>query len=143
MKENRMKPNFKLKELVYFCSKMDEMLHFYSEILGMEHLNADIESHKGNWVELGNNTFKLCLHGAGESGCPSENKNKLTFFTENIEEAKAFLRNNGIPTCDIVIWSSKNVIEGFDPEGNRFQIAAPVKQDLVQSHETYPPENNK
>jgi len=100
---------------------MDEMKHFYSEVLGLPHYNP--ESENPGWVQFGNDAFRLGLHGAKESGSPKGNSNKLIFFTEDIEQAKSHLADAGVETCDIITWPSKRVIEGFDPEGNKFQIA--------------------
>ncbi len=115
---------FVLKELVYFCHKMEEMLFFYTTVLGMQHLNANIAEHTGNWVELGCPAFKLCLHAAAEPDCkPRTNKNKLIFHTIKITDARQHLAAQGVPIVESKTWPSKHILEMYDPEGNCVQIA--------------------
>ncbi len=115
---------FKINCVIYFCKNMKLMTEFYTNVMGLRVIRNDTFP-PNEWLELGGKGFKLCLHKAGNPGCPGRNRNKLVFEVDEVGEARAYLVARKVRVGKNLRWASGETCDGRDPEGNRFQIAGP------------------
>jgi catechol 2,3-dioxygenase-like lactoylglutathione lyase family enzyme len=119
---------FDLKQIIYFCKDMAAMTAFYADVLGMRRVKNDVFP-EDEWLELGGEGFKLCLHKAGAPGAPEKSRNKLVFRVKDVGAAREHLIARGIKMGKHHHWSQIDACDGRDPEGNAFQIAGPSTKE--------------
>jgi len=114
---------FKLKQYIYFVKDMAVMRNFYVNILGINIIKNKTYP-ENEWLELGGNGFRICLHHSSKPGLKGMNKNKLVFSVEDTGEARDYLISHKVKMGKHHIWDEIEASDGFDPEGNKFQIAS-------------------
>ena len=122
---------FQLKHIIYFCADMKKMARFYTEVIGLRPVENPLYS-PDEWLKLNGNGFDLCLHKSGKPGSASGNKNKLVFWVEDVAAARAYLIGHKVKMGVHHHWDEIEACDGHDPEGNKFQIAGPIK-DAAQA----------
>lgn len=113
-------PNFdELIEVIVYVQDMERMLSFYTDVFGLEVTQGKPEH---GFVKLDVGTSALCLH-AGREGELGQYAPKLVFEVDDLAEARDHLREHNVelgeernPAPDVY------VIDGRDPEGNKFSI---------------------
>lgn len=104
-----------------FIKDVPKVAAFYRDTLGLTVL-GEIST---EWVELSADACTLALHGApkplSERGGPSA---KIVFGVRDVAAAKALIESRGTKMGDIHFFSGIDICDGFDPEGNLFQISS-------------------
>jgi len=113
---------FKLKQYIYFVKDIPTMRDFYVNILGLN-IIENKRYPEDEWLELGGDGFKLCLHWSPTIGSQGRNKNKIVFAVENVAKAREYLIGKKIKMGKHHLWEDIEASDGYDPEGNKFQIA--------------------
>ncbi|MBK8982653.1 MAG: VOC family protein [Ignavibacteria bacterium] len=114
---------FKLKQYIYFVKDMALMRNFYVNILGLNIIKNKTYS-EDEWLELGGGGFKICLHYSSVPGLQGKNKNKLVFSVDDLGKARDYLIGHKVKMGKHHVWNEIEACDGFDPEGNKFQIAS-------------------
>lgn len=113
-------PDFdSLSEVVLYAQDVARLASFYTDAFGLEIASGDPEH---GFVAFDTGACTLCLHAGGE-GDFGEDAPKFVFEVEDVEGARAHLRDHGVELGDVRSPApGKRVCDGLDPEGNRFSI---------------------
>ena len=103
---------------------MKVMTDFYTDIMGLRVIKNSSFA-PDEWLELGGQGFKLCLHKAGNPGCSGRNRNKLVFEVDDVGKARNYLVEKKVRVGKHHRWTAGDACDGRDPEGNKFQISGP------------------
>lgn len=114
-----------LSEVILYVENMDEMLAFYRDILGLAVVAGDPEY---GFVKLDAGSTSLCLH-AGRDGKVGKFAPKIVFDVDDLDAAAAYLRDHDVELGEKrQAGPDSEVVDGMDPEGNKFAIEAPVSE---------------
>ncbi|MEO6694165.1 MAG: VOC family protein [Ignavibacteria bacterium] len=113
---------FKLKQYIYFVNDISSMRNFYADVLGLSIIENKLYP-ENEWLELGGDGFKICLHKSPNIGSQGMNKNKIVFAVEDVGKAREYLIGKKIKMEKHNVWEDIEASDGHDPEGNKFQIA--------------------
>lgn len=107
--------------VMLFVKNVPQVAAFYRDILGLKPI-GDITS---QWVELGAGSCTIALHHASkplsERGVPSA---KIVFGVGDVPAGKALLEGKGVKMSKISSFDGIDICDGWDPEGNLFQISS-------------------
>ena len=117
----------RINSLIYFCKDMQTMTTFYQDVMGLRAIRND-HYPADEWAELGGKGFRLCLHKAGNPGCPGRNRNKLVFEVDDVGKARDYLKKHKVRMGKLQQMAGGDACDGRDPEGNKFQIWRPGPQ---------------
>ncbi len=120
----------KLRLAMIFVKGLPRMASFYGGALGLVPI---AETRTASWVEFDSGTVNVALHAIpahiadhieilSPPQAREESPIKLVFVVDNVESEYARLAALGVP-MELRPWG---VAEGFDPEGNVFQISGPL-----------------
>jgi len=111
-----MNPRLSLSRVIIFTGRLEEMVIFYSEVIGLE-----LASREQGWVELGAGGCTIALHEwHGEA---AEGPLKIVFQTDEVAAARALLVSRGAPMGEVVSFGEIDLCDGTDPDGNAFQLS--------------------
>lgn len=117
--ENSMTQFNTVSEVILYVKEMEEMLEFYTEVLGLPIASGAAEH---GFVAFDSGWCQLCLH-AGRRGEVGEYAPKVVFQVDDFQAARETLFANSVevsetrsPTPDT------KVCDAVDPEGNTFSI---------------------
>lgn len=108
-----------LGEIILFVRDMDDMLAFYTDVIGLDVAQGEPEH---GFVKLDTGDTMLCLH-AGRESAVSDAEPKLVFEVEDLEAAVEHLEAH-----DVTLGERRSpapgvhVVDARDPEGNRFSV---------------------
>lgn len=108
-------------EIILYVEEMEPMVEFYTDAFGFEVVEGTAES---GFVRFGTGGCDLCLH-AGRDGDLGSAAPTVVFGVDDIAAARSRLE-----AYDITLGESREpvpgttVVDGLDPEGNRFSIEA-------------------
>jgi catechol-2,3-dioxygenase len=117
----------KLSGIILYVQDVEKLKHFYTQHFHFEVIEEILPS----WILLKSGATELGLHQAGvvydaDNTGNGENSNaKLVFETEeSIIRLRERLKNMQVNLGDIKTWDNYGfwLCDGFDPEGNVFQI---------------------
>jgi catechol 2,3-dioxygenase-like lactoylglutathione lyase family enzyme len=109
--------SFALSRVIIFTSNFDEMLRFYRDVLGLRPANED-----DGWVELAAGGCTIALHRW--DGQAPEGPVKIVFRSEDVAGDRDLLVARGASMSEIVRFGSIELCDGFDPDGNAFQLSS-------------------
>jgi len=116
-----MPPVEAMSEIILYVEDMDRMVAFYEAAFGLEQTGGAPEH---GFVRFDAGECDLCLH-AGRDGDVGAYAPKVVFAVADLEAARAHLE-----TFDITLGEVRSpapdtrVVDGRDPEGNKFSIEA-------------------
>jgi hypothetical protein len=112
--------NLKLKRVIIFTSKMNQLTSFYGKQLGLSAV-IDPEIDPEEWIEFDGGGSKIALHkahGKG-NGCA----HKLVFSAKSVAGARSALIRKGVKMGKLKRFGKLELCDGVDPAGNRIQIS--------------------
>lgn len=118
----------KLVRIILFVTDMNKMTDFYTNVIGLNVLD-DSES---GFIILGAGGCQIALHQippeyAGDDFKPREDSFiKIVFHSDNVESDRTRLKHLGVRMKKIFVWKDFVMCDGFDPEGNVFQISGRI-----------------
>lgn len=110
-----------VSEVIVYVEDMDRMVEFYQDAFDLEITGGDPEF---GFVKFDTGSCDLCLH-AGRDGDLGSYAPKFVFAVEDLDAAREHLA-----AFDVELGAAREpvpgtrVIDGQDPEGNRFSIEA-------------------
>jgi catechol 2,3-dioxygenase-like lactoylglutathione lyase family enzyme len=114
-------PIGKITRIMLFVKDVPKVAAFYRDILGLSPI-GDITP---EWVELDAGSCTIALHHAAkplsERGDPSA---KIVFGVFDVPAGKARLEAQGVRMSKVSSFSGIDICDGWDPEGNLFQISS-------------------
>lgn len=108
-------------EIILYVEDMDRMVSFYQDAFGLDISGGDPDH---GFVRFETGACDLCLH-AGREGPVGEFAPKVVFGVDDLEAAREDLTNYNVELGDIRSPApDTRVVDGLDPEGNKFSIEA-------------------
>jgi catechol 2,3-dioxygenase-like lactoylglutathione lyase family enzyme len=116
-----------LGTIILFTENLERQRRFYEGALGLR----AVEESEG-WVRYDAGGCGLALHAIPgpkeplpDPAPPREDSyHKVAFFVNDVDAERARLVAAGVRMRDIVRWSGMSFCDGFDAEGNVFQISS-------------------
>jgi catechol 2,3-dioxygenase-like lactoylglutathione lyase family enzyme len=108
-----------IRRAILFTGRFATMRDFYRDVIGL----ALVEDEDG-WADFDAGPIRLALHAGKGSGKDSAGPIKLTFHCEDIEAGRAQLTARGVEMGEILRFDGTAICDGYDPDGNRFQISS-------------------
>lgn len=117
--------NIRLSRVILFVNDMPKMTDFYSKVLGL----PLIDDSDPGFIILDAFGSELCLHqipkkfADSNSEAIEDSKTKIVFHSDNVETVRNELLSKYIRMKKTIVWKDLVFCDGFDPEGNIFQIS--------------------
>jgi catechol-2,3-dioxygenase len=108
-----------LSRVIIFTADIAGMTRFYRDVIGLPVLGEE----KG-WVELGAGGCSIALHAW--RGKAPEGPVKIVFHSDDVAAARAELVGRGATLGKVSSFGSIDLCDGFDPDGNAYQISSRV-----------------
>lgn len=108
-----------ISEVILYVEDMEEMLEFYTQVLGL-----DIESGAAEhgFVAFDTDGCQLCLH-SGRTGEVGQYAPKVVFQVADLEAARETLIEHGVHVGETRSPTPETTVcDATDPEGNKFSI---------------------
>ncbi|MFB6104851.1 MAG: VOC family protein [Halobacteriaceae archaeon] len=116
-----MAPIDAMSEIILYVEDIDRMVAFYEAAFGLEQTGGAPEH---GFVRFDTGDCELCLH-AGRDGDVGEYAPKVVFAVEDLEAARSHLESFDVELGEVrTPTPDTRVVDGVDPEGNRFAIEA-------------------
>jgi predicted enzyme related to lactoylglutathione lyase len=118
----------KLSRIILFVADMNKMKDFYTNVFGLKILD---DSEPG-FIILDAGASQIALHQipgkyTGIDFEPREDSFvKMVFHSDNVEQDRAELKKSGVRMKKTFVWKNTLMCDGFDPEGNVFQISGRI-----------------
>jgi catechol 2,3-dioxygenase-like lactoylglutathione lyase family enzyme len=114
----------RLNQVILFVTDMARMKAFYGGVIGLPVLEDSAE-----WARFGDANGALALHILpGAIPCPPaarlDSYIKFCFHDDDVDSARARLVARGVQMKEVHRFGSATFCDGFDPEGNVFQITS-------------------
>ncbi|MEZ5347382.1 MAG: VOC family protein [Pyrinomonadaceae bacterium] len=115
-----------LSRVILFVNDMNKMKEFYSYVLGLPIFD---DSDPG-FIILDAGSLQLCLHqipkkyAVKNSEPKEESATKIVFFSDDVENERTELMAKNVRMKKTIFWNEIAFCDGFDPEGNIFQISS-------------------
>ncbi|MCB1023556.1 MAG: VOC family protein [Acidobacteria bacterium] len=116
----------KLSRVILFVNDIGNMTEFYTDVLG---LSVADDSDPG-FIVLGAGGAEFCLHQIpkrflSSNTDPNEDSaTKVVFYSADVEGERTRLLEKNVRMKKTVVWGEIAFCDGFDPEGNIFQISS-------------------
>jgi len=108
-----------LSRVIIFTADMTGMTSFYRDVIGLPVLGEE-----NGWVELDAGGCSIALHAwRGEA---PEGPVKIVFHSGDVAAARAELVGRGATLGKVSSFGSIDLCDGFDPDGNAYQISSRV-----------------
>lgn len=116
-----------MSRVVLFVDDIKKMTEFYGNVIGLGEFLSDSD----DFVIFQADGVDLCLHkipteyvDGSSSYQPREDSYiKLVFYSETPENERKILLEKGVKMKEPVYFKELVLCDGFDPEGNVFQIS--------------------
>lgn len=108
-----------LSRVIIFTADIPGMTLFYRDVIGLPVLVEE----KG-WVELGAGGCSIALHGW--RGKAPEGSVKIVFHSDDVAATRAALVARGATLGKVASFGAIDLCDGFDPDGNAYQISSRV-----------------
>ena len=110
----------------YFTDKVDRMVSFYRDTMGMKVVNPPraLEYDAEDWVQLYSGAVEIGIHRAGKPGCAGGNRNKLVFIVGDVDAERGRLAARGVRVGKHHTHSQFECCDFKDPDGNVLQISS-------------------
>lgn len=115
-----------LFRVILYVQDMDAQVKFYRDMLGLTvRFPADLDDYSDQfWVEFETGGCTLVLHGGGEKRL-GQDAPTLSFQVDDASTARQTLLAKGVKVGEVRSpVPGAYVVDGFDPEGNRFSLDA-------------------
>jgi predicted enzyme related to lactoylglutathione lyase len=115
-----------LFRVILYVQDMEAQVRFYRDMLGLSvRFPADLDDYSDQfWVEFETGGCTLVLHGGGEKRL-GQDAPTLSFQVDDAEVARQTLVAKGVKVGEVRSpVPGAHVVDGFDPEGNRFSLDA-------------------
>jgi predicted enzyme related to lactoylglutathione lyase len=123
---------YPLARVILFAKDCDELVRFYTEVLGLERSGSPEDS--ADFVTLAGGGAQLCIHGLPARIAKtiaiedpprrrSETALKVAFYAEDVAKARADVVARGARMGEVTRFGALALCDGVDPEGNVFQIS--------------------
>lgn len=115
-----------LFRVILYTQDMDAQVRFYRDMLGLTvRFPADLDDYSDQfWVEFETGGCTLVLHGGGEKRL-GQDAPTLSFQVDDASTARQTLLAKGVKVGEVRSpVPGAYVVDGFDPEGNRFSLDA-------------------
>lgn len=115
-------PEFEgVSEIILYVEEMEPMVAFYADAFGFEVTEGGPDA---GFVRFDTGACDLCLH-AGRTGDVGEFAPKVVVGVEDIAAARTHLDAYDVEIGEVrEPVPGRKVIDGLDPEGNKFSIEA-------------------
>lgn len=117
----------KVGRVILFTDDIGRMKEFYAKVLGLEELQGGDEvfvSFNAGGIELSLHQLPGKYADAANDGAPREDSYaKIVFRSADVAADRASLTAKGVRMREIVRYGEIELCDGFDPEGNVFQIS--------------------
>lgn len=111
---------------IYFTDKVDRMVLFYRDTMGMKVVNPPraLEYEAEDWVQLSGGGIEIGIHRADKPGCAGRNRNKLVFIVKDVGAEMERLAAQGVRVGKHHTHSQFECCDFKDPDGNVLQISS-------------------
>lgn len=109
----------KLARVILFAVQVETLAAFYGEVLGLTRLS----SNDSGFVEFEAGGCRLAIHDGGTADKPRWRGPKLVFGSQDVAACREALLSRGVKMGKLVAFEQIHLCDGWDPEGNVFQIS--------------------
>ena len=109
-----------VRRVIVFTTNFAAMRDFYRDVLGLK-----LVEEEDGWADFDAGPIRLAIHAGrgGGSGGGDAGPHKITFFAADVEAVRTELIGRGVAMGKVSRFDETAFCDGYDPDGNRFQIS--------------------